>query len=211
MKNKITLLFLSAVCFICMSCVDYVQTITYQKGTYQLYYKITLSKVLFELADEDPEEMFEVFDEEALSGLPANVYVNPVNTDLEVGAEFSVQVNPKTTDATEKSLLPTISGNMCYIPFLLGSDNNAIVNDFKSGDGEAEGLTKGILSSAKCRVMIDKSVIPAIEAAYFEGYGGQHYAAALFDYGNAYCIEIPFIILFETDMYRFDRIVVIKK
>lgn len=211
MKNKIKLLFLIAVSFVFMSCVDYVQTITYKNGSYQLYYKITLSKVLFELADEDPEEMFEEYDEEALEDLPENVYINRVNTDLEVGAEFSLSINPKTTDETEKALLPTVAGNKCYIPFLLGSDNNSMVDDFKSSDEDAEEITKGILSSAKCRVMIDKSVIPGIEAAYFEGRDGQNYAVAIFDYGNSYCIEIPFIVLFETGMYRFDRIVVIKK
>lgn len=194
-----------------MSCVDYVQTITYNHGKYQLYYKLTLSKVLLELADYDPEEFFEDLDEDTFNDLPSNVYMNPVNTDLEVGAEISINIDPETTDETEKSFLPTVSGKKCFIPFLIGMEDTSIVEEFKYNDSEEEEITKAILSSAKCRVMIDKSVLLDIETAYFEGIGGQNYSVAIFDYGNSYCIEIPFIVLFETGMYRFDRIVVIKK
>ena len=74
------------------------QSITYKDGKYQMYYKVTLSKVLFALGDEDPEEIFESFDEDTLEDLPENVDVKPVNTDLEVGAEFSLSIDPKTTD-----------------------------------------------------------------------------------------------------------------
>lgn len=47
--------------------------------------------------------------------------------------------------------------------------------------------------------------------AYFEGRGGQNYSVAVFDYGESFCMEIPFIVLFETGMYKFDRIVVIRE
>lgn len=211
MKNRLKLLLTVFVSFLFMSCVDYVQTITYKNGKYQLYYKITLSKVLFELADSDPEEIFEDLDEDTFNDLPSNVYINRVNTDLEVGAEFSLNIDPKTTDETEKTFLPTLSGKKCFIPFLLGTEEASIVEELKSNDSEEEEITKAILSSAKCRIMIDKSVISEIETAYFEGIGGQNYSVAIFDYGNSYCIEIHFIVLFETGMYRFDRIVVIKK
>lgn len=40
------------------------------------------------MVDEDPEELFEDFDEEAITELPENVDVKPVNTDLEVGKEI---------------------------------------------------------------------------------------------------------------------------
>ena len=211
MKKIIKFLFLLALSFIFMSCVDYVQVISYKNEAYQFYYKITLSKALFELADSNSEEMFDEFDKEALKYLPSNVYAKQINTDLEVGAEFSVRVNPRTTDSTEKALLPTVAGNKCFIPFLLGNKNNKMVDGFKSENDEEETITKGILSSAKCRVMIDKSVLPAIGAAYFEGRSGQKLNLDIFDYGNTFCIEIPFIVLLESYMYRFERIVVIKK
>ena len=192
------------------SCIDYVQSITYKDGKYQMYYKVTLSKVLFALGDEDPEEIFESFDEDTLKDLPENVDVKPVNTDLEVGAEFSLSIDPKTTDEIEKSFLPTVAGNKCFIPFLLVDKDSSIADAMKSDDNEAQGIAEAIMSSAKCRVMISKKVIPSIEIAYFEGRGSQNYSIPLFDYGESYCLEIPFIVLFESGMYKFDKIVILK-
>ena len=192
------------------SCIDYVQSITYKDGKYQMYYKVTLSKVLFALGDEDPEDIFESFDEDTLKDLPENVDVKPVNTDLEVGAEFSLSIDPKTTDEIEKSFLPTVAGNKCFIPFLLVDKDSSIADAMKSDDNEAQGIAEAIMSSAKCRVMISKKVIPSIEIAYFEGRGSQNYSIPLFDYGESYCLEIPFIVLFESGMYKFDKIVILK-
>lgn len=193
------------------SCIDYVQSVTYKDGKYQIYYKITLSKVLFAIADENPEEVFEYFDDESLDDLPENVYAKPVNTDLEVGAEFSLSIDPKTTDETEKSFLPKVAGQKCYIPFLLGGKDFSFGDFMKSDDSESQAISEAILSSAKCRVMVSKKIISSINNAYFEGHGGQNYSVAVFDYGESFCIEIPFIVLFETGMYKFDRIVVIRE
>lgn len=177
-----------------------------------MYYKVTLSKLLFAMMDEDPEEIFRDFDEEALGEVPENASVNPVNTDLEVGAEFKFSIDPKTTDDTEKTFLPTISGTKCYIPFLLGENESiadSIGSDTDNDYGEA--FAEAIMSSAKCRILISKGVIPSIETAYFEGKGNQNYSIPVFDYGDSNCLEIPFIILSQKGMYRTDRVVVIKK
>ena len=210
MRKLLRLLPLLLIPLLFTSCIDYVQSITYKDGKYQMYYKVTLSKVLFALGDEDPEEIFESFDEDTLKDLPENVDVKPVNTDLEVGAEFSLSIDPKTTDEIEKSFLPTVAGNKCFIPFLLGDKDSSIADAMKSDDNEAQGIAEAIMSSAKCRVMISKKVIPSIEIAYFEGRGSQNYSIPLFDYGESYCLEIPFIVLFESGMYKFDKIVILK-
>ena len=39
-----------------MSCVDYIQSISYKGGKYHLYYKVTFSKILMELAEEDVDD-----------------------------------------------------------------------------------------------------------------------------------------------------------
>lgn len=210
MKNLVRLfiIFLITLCF--TSCVDYVQSISYSNGKYKMYYKVTLSKVLFALADQDPEAIFELFDEETLNELPENLDVNPVNTDSEVGAEFSMQIDPRTTNDEEKKMLPKISGNKCFIPFLLG-DNKSISDSVKSKDSDDEAFAEAFLSSSKCRVLISKTVLPSIETAYFEGKGSQNYSIPIFDYGDNYCLEIPFIVLCKEGMYRTDRIVIIKK
>ena len=209
MKNIIRLVYVLLICLFFTSCVDYVQSISYSNGKYKMYYKVTLSKVLFAMVDEDPEELFEDFDEEALTELPENVDVKPVNTDLEVGAEFTVLIDPHTTNDDEKLLLPKIAGNKCFIPFLLG-DNKSISDSVKSKDSEDEAFTEAFLSSSKCRVLISKNVLPSIETAYFEGKGSQNYSIPILDYGDNYCLEIPFIILTQEGMYRTDRIVVLR-
>ena len=211
MKKIPCLLLLLLISMLFTSCIDYVQSVTYKDGKYQIYYKITLSKVLFAIADENPEEVFEYFDDESLDDLPENVYAKPVNTDLEVGAEFSLSIDPKTTDETEKSFLPKVAGQKCYIPFLLGGKDFSFGDFMKSDDSESQAISEAILSSAKCRVMVSKKIISSINNAYFEGHGGQNYSVAVFDYGESFCIEIPFIVLFETGMYKFDRIVVIRE
>lgn len=193
------------------SCIDYVQSITYKDGKYQIYYKITLSKLLFAIADENPEEIFEYFDDESLDDLPENVCIKPVNTNLEVGAEISLLIDTKTTDETEKSFLPKVAGQKCYIPFLFGGENFSFADFMKSDDSESQAISEAVLSSAKCRVMVSKKIISSIKNAYFEGRGGQNYSVAVFDYGESFCMEILFIVLFETGMYKFDRIVVIKE
>ena len=209
MKNILRFIFVLLICLFFTSCVDYVQSISYSNGKYKMYYKVTLSKVLFAMVDEDPEELFEDFDKEALTDLPENVDVKPVNTDLEVGAEFTVLIDPHTTNDDEKLLLPKIAGNKCFIPFLLG-DNKSISDSVKSKDSEDEAFTEAFLSSSKCRVLISKNVLPSIETAYFEGKGSQNYSIPIFNYGDNYCLEIPFIILAQEGMYRTDRIVILR-
>lgn len=111
-----------------------------------------------------------------------------------------------TTNDDEKLLLPKIAGNKCFIPFLLG-DNKSISDSVKSKDSEEEAF---FLSSSKCRVLISKNVLPSIETAYFEGKGSQNYSIPIFNYGDNYCLEIPFIILTQEGMYRTDRIVILR-
>lgn len=169
MKKILYLFSLFLVSLLFTSCIDYVQSITYKDGKYQIYYKIALSKLLFAMADDDPEEIFEYFDEESLEDFPENVDVKPVNTDLEVGAEFLLLIDPKTTDETEKSFLPKVAGQKCYIPFLFGSEDFSFADFMKSDDSESQAISEAILSSAKCRVMVSKKIISSINNAYFEG------------------------------------------
>lgn len=90
--------------------------------------------------------------------LDTNIIIHRENTK----AEFSLSIDPKTTDETEKSFLPKVAGQKCYIPFLLGGKNFSFGDFMKSDDSES------------------------------------------------FCMEIPFIVLFETGMHKFDRIAVIR-
>ena len=156
---------------------------------------------------EEFDDFMEEFDDEFISSLPSFVSVKPVNTDIEVGAEISFSINPKEGTEEEKSILPKISGNKYFIPFMFA-------DEFSSGDFddyEDDEIAVALFSSAKCRVMISKKIIPSIDVAYFEGRGSQNFAIPVFDYGESFCLEIPFIIFFESDMYKFDRIVILKE
>lgn len=217
-KNFVYLVFIFVFSFLFFSCVDYIQAISYKDGKYTIYYKITLSKILLELADEEPDSIFDdfVFDEfsdyESLL-MPKNMKINKVNTDLEVGAEFKISVSAQTQDETEKKLLPTVAKNKIKIPVFFGDVSDGLNEDFGDSysDDYADEFAQAIFSAAKSRVLIGKNIVPSIEICYFEGKGGQNYSIPVFDYGESWCLEIPFIVFFETEMYDFENIVIIKK
>ena len=209
MRKYILIIATVLLSFCLASCVDYVQSVSYKNGKYQMYCKVTLAKMLFAMVNEDPEKIFNGFDDQTLGDLPKSVVVKPVNTELEVGAEFSFNIDLHTANESDKACLPTVQGNKCYVPFIIGQ-NKSIADSASSNNDESEAFAKAILSSAKCRVLIGKNIMPSIETAYFEGKGNQNYSIPVFDYGEDFCLEIPFIALCEEGMYRTDRIVVIK-
>ena len=98
MRKIVSLISLLLICLVFTSCVDYVQSVTFKNGKYHMYYKVTLSKLLFAMADEDPEEIFMDFDEEEIGELPPNISIKPVNTELEVALfeiKNSDEIDPK--------------------------------------------------------------------------------------------------------------------
>lgn len=205
------LLLLALLPLLFTSCVDYVQAITYKDGKYQMYYKVTFSKVLFALAEEDPEAVFESLDVENLGEMPEDAYVRRVDTDLEVGAEFAFSIDPRTTVEEEKDFLPKTRGGKCYIPFMLGQEDYDFSDVMAGEDADTTAMAQAMLSSAKCRIFLNKEAFPQVTAAYFAGRAGQDYAIPVYDYGDDYCLEVPFITLFERDSYRLDRIVVLQE
>ena len=203
--GKAVSVFLISVLF--TSCIDYVQSISYKDGRYRIYYKITLSKVLLAFGDMDTDEIFGSFEDEIMEGLPQNIQLQRIDTDLEVGAEFSVVVHPKTSDENEKAVLPEKKGNAYYIP-LLFSDTDGFDDSMSfDEDDEEEAVALAMLSSAKGRILVSKKIVPNIKAAYFEGRGAENYAVPVFDYGNSFCAEFPFILFLKSDMYKFDKLV----
>ena len=190
-----------------MSCVDYVQSIGYKNGKYQLYYKITLSKMVLAMVGEDSEAFFQEMNMDG-SGLPPGAVFRKVDTDLEAGIELSGEINPKTADEDDRKMLPVSEGNRMYVPFLPGSTDDFSKDLSESDDDMTSAMAKAMLSSAKCRILLSKKMLPAVGTVYFEGLGGQDCSLPVFDYGETFCIEIPFILLTEKDKYKFDRVVV---
>ena len=193
-----------------MSCVDYVESIGYKNGKYHLYYKITLSKMMFSLAEADPEDLFREIESD-MSDLPPGAEYRRVDTDLEAGIELSAEINPKTADEDDRKMLPVSEGNRMYVPFLPGSTDDFskdLSEMTESDDDMTSTMAKAMLSSAKCRILLSKKMLPAVGTVYFEGLEGQDCSLPVFDYGETFCIEIPFILLTEKDKYKFDRVVV---
>ncbi len=194
-----------------MSCVDYVQSIGYKNGKYQIYYKLTLSKMVFAMMDADPEDMFREIGMNDTSDIPPGASFRRVDTDLDVGFEISAEINPKTANENDKKALPFSEGNRMYVPFLPGEED-VFPEDFSdiadSEDDMTSAMAQAMLSSTKFRILLSKKMVPAVGTVYFEGLRGQDCSLPVFDYGDSYCIEIPLILFTEKGKYRFDRVVV---
>ena len=191
MKHKSLLsVFIIAIVLTLTSCIDYVQSITYSNGKYHLYHKITLSKLLLELADEDAEDFVEELLEDSSDEIPDYVSMKGVNTETEVGFEFMMDINPKTATEEEKEFLPTKSSSKYYIPFYISE----IISDSDDFDD----------------VDLDDSFTLAMFSAYFvaEDEDDENYYISVFDYGNNYCLEISFLLFVDNYLYDLDRIVI---
>lgn len=208
--KKIYLIFIVAFVFLFTSCFDYVQSISYENGKYRLYYKFALSQIFMELAEIDSSEFMEEFNPDDLLAMGSIFQVNPIETDLESGIEFSVTVDSKTNAPEQKKLLPSTSGSKYYIPFAVGEETDSFSDEFNFSSSEEDMIALALLSSVKCRVLVSKKIVPQVEVAYFEGRGGQHYSIPVYDYGDNFCFEVPVLLFAEDDKYRFDRIVVLK-
>lgn len=206
-------IFVLAIALAFTSCVDYVQSITYKNGKYHIYYKITMSKVLSALDDKNFEGPFDSFLEDLLDTIPDNAQINKVESESEDGVEIFIKIAPGTMDETERFFLPTIQGRECYIPFLLGNEQDIDVMDdsFDWSDYYAQEIAEAMMDFAKCRVMVSKKIIPDMKTAYFQGKENRDYVIPFFDYGDAFCLEIPFNILFSSADYYFDEIVIVRK
>ena len=114
----------------------------------------------------------------------------------------------KTATEEEKGFLPTKSSSKYYIPFYI-SEIISDSDDFDDVDLD-DSFTLAMFSAAKVRVMIAKNIIPKIDSAYFvaEDEDDENYYISVFDYGNNYCLEIPFLLFVDNYLYDLDRIVI---
>ncbi|MBQ1612258.1 MAG: hypothetical protein II085_02165, partial [Alphaproteobacteria bacterium] len=162
MKRFSNFVFTAGIFFVTMlltSCFDYVQGISYKDGQYQVYHKITMSKVISSMQNaygyggvgEDSADQFEAYKQY----LPEGARVNDVDTDLEEGFETRFFVSPDSTDAAEKGFLPTAKGRKIYIPFTIGKviEPGSLEGEL---DDEESAMANIFLCGAKCRVLISK-------------------------------------------------------
>ena len=166
-----------------------------------------------EIAGEDPESFFEGFDEEELGDLPDFVSLNKIDSDLELGFEITAYLDPNSKDEDVIFILPKENEYEYYIPFFVGYSN--MFNSVYTSDDSEKEIAQAMLSSAKCRVMVGKNIIPYAEGAYIpawdDSWYGEDYKMSVYDYGDSYCVEVPCLILLESDEYDLSRIVFVKE
>lgn len=194
------------------SCLDSVQAISYNDGQYYWYMKLSLSKALLEMTGEDADAFWEEVDNADFGEFPDFVSVKPVETDMEVGVEVSAYLDPNSKDEDIQLILPRKIGNEYHVAFFVGFMDIFNSGDFSDSD-EIE-MTQMMLASAKCRVMVGKNIIPHAEGAYIaawdDSWYGEDYKMPVYDYGDSYCVEIPWAILLESDQYDLSQVIFVK-
>ncbi len=194
------------------SCFDYVQSVGSKNGKQQIYYKVTFSKPLMEMIGQGTQESW--LDDETLESFGNKASLRNIDTDLEFGAEISADIDPKSlnpeTDKELMDLLPRVSGKKCLIPFMPGEKSDAL-DDIKDADDETGAMMIAMLSTLKARVLVDKSLVPKMKSACFIGNGVEDYQIPFYDYGPAWCLEIPLSVLLEREAYQLGTIVVMRK
>lgn len=189
------------------SCVDYVQSLTLHNGIYDIYCKITVSKALVALAQETGDDIDDLFGEINNFDLPSYAKTKKIDTEFEAGEEILLSIKENTHQKEKKAFLPIITKNKITVPFLLGTAPIDDTLDLTSEEGQ---VAAAILSSAKCRLLLDKGLAPKVETAYFAGKASKDYSLCLFDYGSCWCVEVPFIALYESEKYDFSSIIFIQ-
>ena len=158
-------------------------------------------------------EFFEELDNSDLSDFPDFVSVNPIETDTEVGVEISVYLDPDSLEEDVQAILPKKIGKEYHVAFLAGAMELFDVNDFSNSN--ELGMAQALLSSAKCRVMIGKNIIPRAEGAYIAALDdsryGVDYKMPVYDYGDSFCVEVPWAVLLETDKYDLSHVIFVEK
>lgn len=188
------------------SCVDYVQSVSVSGGKSRVYCKLAWSRPLVEMSDLDAET---ALGDSGIGSLMKGADVREISTEYERGREFTVWVDKGSEEAA--ALLPKSGGGECRIPFLIGSEAATLAEELASEDEEGQAIKKAMLSSAKCRVIVDKKIAKRIVSAHFERADGDEYEIPVYDYGPAFCMEIPYLALFEEEGCDFRQIVAVTK
>lgn len=210
MKKYFKFLPLLLIPFLFCSCIDYVQSISFKDGKYNLYYKVTVSKMLFAMANQNPDEIFDGIDNITPEDFPIEAKCTNINTDLEAGIEWSIKISPTDIDDAIKPYLPSKADNKYYIPTIFAYSPNDVPSLQKIPDRQTEAITNAILSSAKMRIHVSKKIVPSITSAYLETKNQEDtLPVSFYDLGESYCFELPIIILYATDMYKIDKIICI--
>lgn len=176
--------------FMFTGCIDIVENISYSDSNYNIGIRITLSKLLFAMANEDPDKFLNQL--QSSDDIPENAEINPINSELEAGVYFKVKIDPQNATEEQKEFLPLVKKDgKVIIPVFLYDQN---FSDIEKMDAESKGIAQAMLSTAKYRVNLSKKIISPLSDVKFVCESETH-PVEYYDMGEMYCIEIPFILL----------------
>lgn len=180
------------------SCFDYVQSAYYDDDGGDVYCKFGVSKLLTEVLEVDPETLFS--DVEIPLDLPESFTISQFETDTEVGFEIKGHVD--FNDPYFALWAPSLVNKSLAIPVFIGYVAEDIFSDMPEDD-DSMALITMMLADAKCRVFIDKDIADDFDIGelHFKGLNGDDYYLPVYDYGQNYCVEIPFLLLSEYENY----------
>ncbi len=190
--------------------MDYVQSIGYRNGRYEIYYKFTVSKALLALGEDDPDTACEQLGKSDVFKQFRKSSLNKVETDIDMGYEVNISIDPRNASEEEKSFLPKVKDNVCLLPFFPGKNRDSFSESISKDNYEEKAMSALVIGEAKFRILISKKIIPSIKKAYFEGLKGTDYSIPVFDLGDELCLEIPLAAIATNNTFRMDRIVLIK-
>lgn len=207
MKNflkKIKILSILVLPFFFTSCIDYLESLSYEDGKYHVVVKLTTSKSILELAEYDGEDLFSKITENIANIDSANVTM--IDADDDIGIMYVADVDSKNP-GDNKDIIPEISKNKIYIPFLLSDLNDTSLQNMQNDADEFSlMMTEMFFSTSKVRILVDKNIVKNIKSVYFAG--SKNVPITFFDFGKQYYLEIPMTLLLSKEMPDFSRIVI---
>ncbi|MBQ7611908.1 MAG: hypothetical protein IJU92_02420 [Spirochaetaceae bacterium] len=222
MKKYLWFIAIISFCLWCTSCFEYTQAVSYSQNNYNITYNFMLSKALFAMSGQNINDFLDQLSNDgAFSDEVKEQGQKPTQIETDdlfgITGSFSIpletnnQNNITQPDFTDlNDLLPKKQDDKLYIKLLLANQaRNELLSEGKNN--QAEKISKDfaalLLSSAKCKITIDKSLAKNITEAYFEGTDGKKYIVKLIDYGTYWSAEIPFMKVFYDDQYNFEYLI----
>ena len=211
MKKFSILVFVIVSCLTCTGCIDIFQHITrLPDGSEQNTIKITVSKILFEMAGSfsgEEKDYAEFFNDKEIKEFvdmpelkPFSAKISKVNNLVDLGYLINMNIDYNDKNILKKinsqdaiDFIPKYTGEKAIInlsAFSKKSKNNILKNDESA---------MAFLASGKYRLLIDKSCITNIGKVVLKNDEKEIYYTFL-DLYNQFLIEIPIPILFSENV-----------
>ena len=178
------------------SCFDITQSISLSEGRYYISVKCGFDRNMLYLGDADEESLTEDLDktEHDIQNEEYHVVFNRIDTGNEVGFFLKFDCS-EDADVTSDlaNFLPYRDRKGLKFPLMLGEEIGQTEVD------DPLDIVEMVMSIAKYRLLVDKTVMPRINSAVVIDKDGRHSANVQFyDFGGYYMVDVPINILYGT-------------